>query len=66
MALTASALADDVAVLLQRVQNDLFDVGADLCLPLAQEYGHEPLRVGPVGQRARGGDATATTTSCRS
>ena len=30
---------------LNRVQNDLFDVGADLCLPLAESYAHEPLRV---------------------
>ncbi len=47
VAITTSALPDDVAVLLQRIQNDLFDVGADLCLPLAQEYAYEPLRVRP-------------------
>jgi cob(I)alamin adenosyltransferase len=27
------------------VQNDLFDVGADLCTPLASEPAHPPLRV---------------------
>ena len=45
LALTLGGLDDDVAALLQRVQNDLFDVGADLCLPLAAEYQYEPLRV---------------------
>lgn len=36
--------AEAVAVL-TRVQNDLFDIGADLCLPLKPEYEHPPLRV---------------------
>jgi cob(I)alamin adenosyltransferase len=45
VALTVGDLADDVAELLQRVQNDLFDVGADLCTPLAASYEHPPLRV---------------------
>ena len=40
-----SELPADVAALLVRIQNDLFDVGADLCLPLAQSYAYEPLRV---------------------
>ena len=31
--------------MLTRVQNDLFDVGADLCLPLQQTYEYPPLRV---------------------
>ena len=31
--------------LLRSVQNDLFDVGADLCTPLAESYRHPPLRV---------------------
>ena len=30
---------------LQRVQNDLFDVGADLCTPLRRAYEYPPLRV---------------------
>ena len=47
VALTSSEMPDDVAALLRRIQNDLFDVGADLCLPLAQEYAYEPLRVRP-------------------
>ncbi|PZF82681.1 cob(I)yrinic acid a,c-diamide adenosyltransferase [Jiangella anatolica] len=38
-------LGPDVLAVLQRVQNDLFDVGADLCVPLKPEYEHPPLRV---------------------
>ena len=32
----------DVAELLRRVQNDLFDVGADLCTPLAAQHPEHP------------------------
>jgi cob(I)alamin adenosyltransferase len=39
------SLGPDVLAVLQRVQNDLFDVGADLCLPLKPEYEYPPLRV---------------------
>jgi cob(I)alamin adenosyltransferase len=45
VAVTVGGLADDVTRLLRRVQNDLFDVGADLCTPLAPDYDHPPLRV---------------------
>lgn len=45
LAVTLGDLDDDVRTLLLRVQNDLFDVGADLCLPLAEKYDYEPLRV---------------------
>ena len=38
-------LEDGVAALLLRVQNDLFDVGADLCTPLRPTYEYPPLRV---------------------
>ena len=31
--------------LLARVQNDLFDLGADLCVPEQEEYRHPPLRM---------------------
>lgn len=48
VAITSGELPDDVARLLIRVQNDLFDVGADLCLPLAESYAYEPLRVQQV------------------
>ena len=45
VAVTIGGLTPDVAALLRRVQNDLFDVGADLCTPLAPSYDHPPLRV---------------------
>lgn len=38
-------IAPAVRDLLRRVQNDLFDVGADLCTPLAPDPAHPPLRV---------------------
>ncbi len=37
----------DVAELLRSVQNDLFDVGADLCTPIDPDPKHPPLRVTP-------------------
>ena len=37
--------ADDVAAVLQEVQNDLFDVGADLCTPVDPDPTYPPLRV---------------------
>lgn len=45
VALAAGGLDEDVRAVLTRVQNDLFDVGADLALPLQAEYAYEPLRV---------------------
>ncbi|WP_168583480.1 cob(I)yrinic acid a,c-diamide adenosyltransferase [Gephyromycinifex aptenodytis] len=47
IAVAAGDLRDDVAKTLTRVQNDLFDVGADLCNPLADAYEYPPLRVQP-------------------
>jgi cob(I)alamin adenosyltransferase len=35
----------EVAELLRSVQNDLFDVGADLCTPIQQAPEHPPLRI---------------------
>ncbi len=37
----------DVAALLSTVQNDLFDLGADLCTPVVAEPEYPPLRVTP-------------------
>ena len=48
VAVAAGALREDVRAVLVRVQNDLFDVGADLCTPLAASYDHPPLRVKDV------------------
>ncbi len=45
VALELGRLPDDVQALLRRVQNDLFDVGADLATPVAQNPSYEPLRV---------------------
>jgi cob(I)alamin adenosyltransferase len=44
----AGGVPDDVAALLRAVQNDLFDVGADLAVPLDSERGRprERLRIG--------------------
>jgi cob(I)alamin adenosyltransferase len=44
-ALALGGLADDVAEVLVRVQNDLFDVGADLATPAVAEPKYPPLRV---------------------
>ncbi|MGZ2464520.1 ATP:cob(I)alamin adenosyltransferase [Sinorhizobium medicae] len=35
----------DLDDMLKRIQNDLFDVGADLCTPHQAAYRHEPLRI---------------------
>jgi len=45
VALACGDLREDVRATLTRVQNDLFDVGADLCTPVAASYQHPPLRV---------------------
>jgi cob(I)alamin adenosyltransferase len=45
VALSVGALAEDVARVLTTVQNDLFDVGADLCTPVVAEPEHPPLRI---------------------
>ncbi len=45
LALAGGELDEQVAGLLLRVQNDLYDVGADLCTPLAAQPAHPPLRV---------------------
>ncbi len=45
VALALGGLADDVSALLTRIQNELFDVGADLCTPVVAEPEFPPLRV---------------------
>lgn len=45
VALAAGNLRDDVVELLVSIQNDLFDVGADLCTPVIDSPAVEPLRV---------------------
>jgi cob(I)alamin adenosyltransferase len=43
--LATDELTDEVRALLVRIQNDLFDVGADLCTPVVDAPAFEPLRV---------------------
>jgi cob(I)alamin adenosyltransferase len=45
VAVTMGNLPADVAALLVRIQNDMFDVGADLCNPVVPNPEHQPLRV---------------------
>jgi cob(I)alamin adenosyltransferase len=45
VAVSCGDLREDVRTVLVRIQNDLFDVGADLCAPLAASYEYPPLRV---------------------
>jgi cob(I)alamin adenosyltransferase len=45
VALSVEDLADDVAAVLVHVQNDLFDVGADLATPVVPDPEYPPLRV---------------------
>jgi cob(I)alamin adenosyltransferase len=47
VAVTCGELPEPVRSTLLRIQNDLFDVGADLCTPLRTAYDHPPLRVLP-------------------
>lgn len=43
--LASANLDQEISKLLVRIQNDLFDVGADLCTPVVDNPTHEPLRV---------------------
>jgi cob(I)alamin adenosyltransferase len=45
VALACGQLDDDVVRLLTTVQNDLFDVGADLCTPVVPDPEFPPLRI---------------------
>ena len=47
VAIALGGLADDVVAVLQTIQNDLFDVGADLCTPVVPAPAYPPLRVLP-------------------
>jgi len=44
-AIALGALTDELATLLTHIQNELFDVGADLCTPIVEKPEHPPLRV---------------------
>ena len=45
MAITFGELADDIDTLLLRVQNEMFDVGADLATPVLESPPYPPLRI---------------------
>ncbi|MEV4378717.1 cob(I)yrinic acid a,c-diamide adenosyltransferase [Streptosporangium sp. NPDC049644] len=47
VALATGSLEADVAAVLTRIQNELFDVGADLCTPVTENPEFPPLRVEP-------------------
>ncbi|HZZ97384.1 MAG TPA: cob(I)yrinic acid a,c-diamide adenosyltransferase [Jatrophihabitantaceae bacterium] len=47
-AIALGALPERIVAVLQTVQNDLFDVGADLCTPVVAEPAYPPLRVEPA------------------
>ena len=45
VAVAIGSLPDDLRAVLRRVQNDLFDVGADLCTPIRPDNNYPQLRV---------------------
>src|ERR1700759_5203287 len=45
VALALGDLREDIAGTLKLIQNDLFDVGADLCNPIAGDPPYPPLRI---------------------
>jgi cob(I)alamin adenosyltransferase len=45
VAIALGGLPDGLATLLRRVQNELFDVGADLCTPVVADPEFPPLRI---------------------
>ncbi|MGQ0464055.1 MAG: cob(I)yrinic acid a,c-diamide adenosyltransferase, partial [Sporichthyaceae bacterium] len=45
VALALGNLPPDLVTLLTRIQNDLFDVGADLCNPISENPAYPPLRI---------------------
>lgn len=45
LALAGGSLPDGVAEVLVLIQNDLFDVGADLCTPVVENPEYPPLRI---------------------
>ncbi|MFF5211337.1 cob(I)yrinic acid a,c-diamide adenosyltransferase [Streptosporangium sp. NPDC000396] len=47
VALAMGSLPEDITAVLSRIQNELFDVGADLCTPVVENPEFPPLRVEP-------------------
>jgi cob(I)alamin adenosyltransferase len=48
LATAGGQLGEELVALLLRIQNDLYDVGADLCTPLSADPARPPLRVTPA------------------
>ncbi|HEY2059760.1 MAG TPA: cob(I)yrinic acid a,c-diamide adenosyltransferase [Amycolatopsis sp.] len=48
LAVSVGGLTEELGTVLRRVQNDLFDVGADLCLPIQPDPPYQPLRITEV------------------
>jgi cob(I)alamin adenosyltransferase len=44
-AIALGSLSEPIVTVLQRIQNDLFDLGADLCTPVVPDPAFPPLRV---------------------
>jgi cob(I)alamin adenosyltransferase len=59
MAITLGGLPGDLVPLLSRIQNELFDVGADLCNPVSENPPYPPLRITGDYVRALEGDCDA-------
>jgi cob(I)alamin adenosyltransferase len=47
VAIALGRLAEPIATVLRTIQNDLFDLGADLCTPVVVDPPYPPLRVDP-------------------
>ena len=45
VAVTVGGLSEALLTPLRQIQNDLFDVGADLCTPIVENPEHPPLRI---------------------
>lgn len=45
LAVAVGGLSGEIVDVLRAVQNDLFDVGADLCAPIVENPPYEPLRI---------------------
>jgi cob(I)alamin adenosyltransferase len=45
MAIALGSLPEDIVTVLSSIQNDLFDVGADLCTPVSENPAYPPLRI---------------------
>ena len=63
--LALSEVDADVAELLREIQNDLFDVGADLATPVVADPEHPPLRVTEAYIAGWRQPATSTTRNLR-